>query len=35
MVLFCTNIAEPSLTVVPGVTLVIDSGLAKEMRFDP
>ena len=34
MVVFCTNIAETSLTV-PGVTLVIDSGLAKEMRFDP
>ena len=34
MVCFCTNVAETSLTV-PGVKLVIDSGLAKEARFDP
>ncbi|CAF0990066.1 unnamed protein product, partial [Brachionus calyciflorus] len=33
MVAFCTNIAETSLTV-PGVMLVIDSGLAKESKYD-
>ena len=33
MVVFTTNIAETSLTV-PGVTLVVDSGLAQEARFD-
>ena len=32
MVIFCTNIAETSLTV-PNVQLVIDTGLAKESRF--
>lgn len=34
MVIFCTNIAETSLTV-PNVRLVIDTGLAKEARYDP
>ena len=34
MVLFCTNISETSLTV-PNVRLVIDTGLAKEARYDP
>eukprot|EP01105_Mastigella_eilhardi_P013094 TRINITY_DN297_c0_g1_i6.p1 TRINITY_DN297_c0_g1~~TRINITY_DN297_c0_g1_i6.p1 ORF type:complete len:2532 (+),score=507.88 TRINITY_DN297_c0_g1_i6:500-8095(+) len=34
MVVFCTNVAETSLTV-PGVRLVIDSGLAKEAVYDP
>ncbi|KAL0231546.1 hypothetical protein GEMRC1_010950 [Eukaryota sp. GEM-RC1] len=34
MVCFCTNVAETSLTV-PGIKLVIDTGLAKEARFDP
>eukprot|EP01032_Pedospumella_encystans_P008904 gene8904-10522_t len=33
MVVFCTNVAETSLTV-PNVRLVIDTGLAKEARFD-
>src|SRR3989442_166437 len=33
MVVFCTNVAETSLTV-PKVNLVIDSGFAKESRFD-
>ena len=33
MVVFCTNIAETSLTV-PNVKLVVDTGLAKEARFD-
>jgi ATP-dependent helicase HrpA len=33
MVVFCTNVAETSITV-PGVKIVIDSGLAKESRFD-
>jgi HrpA-like RNA helicase len=33
MVVFCTNIAETSLTI-PDVRLVIDSGWAKEARFD-
>jgi HrpA-like RNA helicase len=33
MVVFCTNVAETSLTV-PGVKIVIDSGLAKEARYD-
>ncbi|UJR17978.1 hypothetical protein I4U23_004878 [Adineta vaga] len=34
MVIFCTNIAETSLTI-KNTRLVIDSGLAKEARFDP
>ncbi|CAF4466495.1 unnamed protein product [Rotaria sp. Silwood2] len=33
MVVFCTNVAETSLTI-QNVRLVIDSGLAKEARFD-
>jgi HrpA-like RNA helicase len=34
MFVFCTNVAETSLTI-KNVRLVIDSGLAKEARFDP
>eukprot|EP00808_Paulinella_micropora_P013937 g1559.t1 len=34
MVVFCTNIAETSLTI-DGVRIVVDTGLAKEARFDP
>jgi HrpA-like RNA helicase len=34
MVVFCTNVAETSITV-PNVRLVIDTGLAKEARYDP
>ena len=33
MVVFCTNVAETSLTI-PNVQLVIDSGWAKEARYD-
>ena len=33
IVVFCTNVAETSLTI-PNVRLVIDSGLAKEARYD-
>ena len=33
-VILATNIAETSLTV-PGVTAVIDSGLCKQMQYDP
>eukprot|EP00971_Amphidinium_carterae_P201677 4001953-Amphidinium_carterae.1 len=33
MVVFATNVAETSLTV-PGLRLVVDSGLAKEARYD-
>jgi ATP-dependent helicase HrpB len=33
-VIVATNVAETSLTI-PGVTLVIDSGLARIARFDP
>jgi ATP-dependent helicase HrpB len=29
-----TNVAETSLTI-PGITAVVDSGLARQMRFDP
>jgi ATP-dependent helicase HrpB len=29
-----TNVAETSLTI-PGITSVVDSGLARQMRFDP
>ena len=34
MIVFCTNIAETSLTV-PNIRVVIDTGLAKEARYDP
>eukprot|EP01125_Pyxidicula_operculata_P019769 TRINITY_DN7195_c0_g1_i1.p1 TRINITY_DN7195_c0_g1~~TRINITY_DN7195_c0_g1_i1.p1 ORF type:complete len:1883 (+),score=326.43 TRINITY_DN7195_c0_g1_i1:226-5649(+) len=34
MIVFCTNVAETSLTV-PNTRLVIDTGLAKEARYDP
>ena len=33
MIVFCTNIAETSLTV-PNIRIVLDSGLAKEARYD-
>lgn len=33
-VIFATNVAETSLTI-PGVKYVVDSGLAKESRFEP
>uniref|UniRef100_A0A803MCK7 RNA helicase n=1 Tax=Chenopodium quinoa TaxID=63459 RepID=A0A803MCK7_CHEQI len=33
-VIFSTNVAETSLTI-PGVKFVVDSGLAKESRFEP
>lgn len=33
-VIFATNVAETSLTI-PGVRFVVDSGMAKESRFDP
>lgn len=33
-VLFSTNVAESSVTI-PGVSLVVDSGLGREARFDP
>ncbi|MDF1843745.1 MAG: ATP-dependent helicase HrpB [Rubripirellula sp.] len=33
-IVLSTNVAETSLTI-PGVTAVIDSGLARVMRFDP
>ena len=33
-VVLSTNLAETSLTI-PGVTAVVDSGLARELRFDP
>ena len=33
MVVFCTNVAETSITI-PNVRLVIDSGWAKEARYD-
>ncbi|KAH3810894.1 uncharacterized protein LOC127836572 [Dreissena polymorpha] len=33
-IVFATNIAETSLTI-DGVKFVVDTGLAKEMRFDP
>ncbi|KAL9160773.1 hypothetical protein ABFS82_08G222900 [Erythranthe guttata] len=33
-VIFATNVAETSLTI-PGVKYVVDSGMAKESRFDP
>jgi ATP-dependent helicase HrpB len=33
-VIFSTNIAESSLTI-PGIKVVIDSGVEKKMRFDP
>ena len=34
MVVFSTNVSETSVTV-PGVTLVVDSGLANEATYDP
>ena len=33
-VIFATNVAETSITV-PNVTVVVDSGVCKEQRFDP
>lgn len=33
-VVLSTNVAESSLTI-PGVTAVVDSGLARELRFEP
>lgn len=33
-IILATNVAETSITI-PGVTVVIDSGLARVMRFDP
>ncbi|KAL2907248.1 ATP-dependent RNA helicase DEAH12 chloroplastic [Bienertia sinuspersici] len=33
-VIFATNVAETSLTI-PGVKFVVDSGMAKESRFEP
>ncbi|KNA05011.1 hypothetical protein SOVF_194360 [Spinacia oleracea] len=33
-VIFATNIAETSLTI-PGIKFVVDSGMAKESRFEP
>ena len=33
-IIFSTNIAETSVTI-PGVKYVVDTGLAKEMHFDP
>lgn len=33
MVVFTTNVAETSITV-PGIKLVIDSGLQKEVNYD-
>lgn len=33
-VIFATNVAETSLTI-PGVKFVVDSGMAKERRFEP
>lgn len=34
MIVFCTNVAETSLTV-PNIRIVIDTGLVKEARYDP
>lgn len=34
MVVFSTNVAETSVTI-NGIRFVIDSGLAKENKFDP
>jgi HrpA-like RNA helicase len=31
---FATNTAETSITI-PGIKYVIDTGVAKEMQFDP
>ena len=33
-VIFATNVAETSITV-PNITVVVDSGVCKEQRFDP
>ena len=33
-IVLCTNIAETSVTI-PGVKYIVDTGLAKELRFDP
>lgn len=33
-IVLSTNVAETSLTI-PGVTAVVDTGLARQMRFDP
>ena len=33
-VIFATNMAETSVTI-PNVTVVVDSGVCKEQRFDP
>ena len=33
-IIFATNVAETSVTI-PGVKYVVDTGLAKEMQFDP
>ena len=33
-IIFATNVAETSITI-PGVKYVVDTGLAKEMQFDP
>ncbi|MEW8541895.1 MAG: helicase-related protein [Candidatus Thiodiazotropha sp.] len=32
--MFATNSAETSITI-PGIKFVVDTGLAKEMRYDP
>ena len=33
-IVLSTNVAETSLTI-PGITAVVDSGLARQLRFDP
>ena len=33
-IIFATNVAETSVTI-PGVKYIVDSGLAKELKFDP
>ena len=33
-VIFATNMAETSVTI-PNITVVVDSGVCKEQRFDP
>ena len=32
--IFATNMAETSVTI-PNITVVVDSGVCKEQRFDP